>query len=57
MTSSLGSIFTRLPFLWFSELSKQEREDEDFTPKKTGLKRKRVKDEPMEGPSDFAAKP
>ncbi|XP_074534067.1 DNA topoisomerase I, mitochondrial isoform X2 [Halichoeres trimaculatus] len=40
-----------------SALLKLGPEDEDFTPKKTGLKRKRIKDEPMEGPSDLAAKP
>ncbi|XP_071314234.1 DNA topoisomerase I, mitochondrial [Trachinotus anak] len=34
-----------------SKLVKQEPEDEDFTVKKKGLKRKRIKDEPMEGPS------
>ncbi|XP_039989843.1 DNA topoisomerase I, mitochondrial [Xiphias gladius] len=34
-----------------SKLVKLEPEDEDFTVKKRGLKRKRIKDEPMEGPS------
>ncbi|XP_074488002.1 DNA topoisomerase I, mitochondrial [Sebastes fasciatus] len=39
------------------DLVKQEPEDDDFAAKKKGLKRKRVKDEPMEGPSDSPAKP
>uniref|UniRef100_UPI0037E72D7C DNA topoisomerase I, mitochondrial n=1 Tax=Semicossyphus pulcher TaxID=241346 RepID=UPI0037E72D7C len=34
-----------------SESVKQEREDDDFTAKKKGLKRKRIKDESVEGPS------
>ncbi|KAM7414136.1 hypothetical protein PAMA_019112 [Pampus argenteus] len=40
-----------------SELVKQEPEDDDFTVKKKGLKRKRIKDEPMEGPSHASATP
>ncbi|KAM7396371.1 hypothetical protein PAMP_019416 [Pampus punctatissimus] len=40
-----------------SELVKQEPEDDDFTVKKKGLKRKRIKDEPMEGPSHTSATP
>ncbi|XP_070762777.1 DNA topoisomerase I, mitochondrial isoform X1 [Enoplosus armatus] len=34
-----------------SESVKQEPDDSDFTAKKKGLKRKRIKDEPVEGPS------
>lgn len=36
---------------WFSESVKQEPVDDDFAGKKKGVKRKRIKDEPMEGPS------
>ncbi|XP_049930180.1 DNA topoisomerase I, mitochondrial isoform X1 [Epinephelus moara] len=39
------------------ESVKQEPEDDDFTAKKKGMKRKRVKDEPMEGPSHSTATP
>ncbi|KAL7402692.1 hypothetical protein ABVT39_018502 [Epinephelus coioides] len=39
------------------ESVKQEPEDDDFTAKKKGVKRKRVKDEPMEGPSHSTATP
>ncbi|XP_053175969.1 DNA topoisomerase I, mitochondrial [Scomber japonicus] len=38
------------------EMVKEEQEDEDFSAKK-GLKRKRIKDEPMEGPSHSSATP
>ncbi|KAF1387269.1 hypothetical protein PFLUV_G00103620 [Perca fluviatilis] len=38
------------------ESVEQEPEDNDFTANK-GLKRKRIKDEPMEGPSNSTAKP
>ncbi|KAM7002876.1 DNA topoisomerase I, mitochondrial [Tautogolabrus adspersus] len=40
-----------------SKAVKQEQEDEDFTTKQRGLKRKRIKDEPMEGPSHSTATP
>ncbi|XP_034444014.1 DNA topoisomerase 1-like [Hippoglossus hippoglossus] len=40
-----------------SDLVKEEPEDEDFAAKKKGLKRKRIKEEHMEGPSHPAAKP
>ncbi|XP_034540561.1 DNA topoisomerase I, mitochondrial [Notolabrus celidotus] len=40
-----------------SESVKQEHEDDDFTPKTKGLKRKRIKDEPMEGPSHPTSTP
>nr|XP_029134147.1 DNA topoisomerase I, mitochondrial-like isoform X1 [Labrus bergylta]XP_029134148.1 DNA topoisomerase I, mitochondrial-like isoform X1 [Labrus bergylta]XP_029134149.1 DNA topoisomerase I, mitochondrial-like isoform X1 [Labrus bergylta]XP_029134150.1 DNA topoisomerase I, mitochondrial-like isoform X1 [Labrus bergylta] len=40
-----------------SEAVKQEQEDDDFTTKQRGLKRKRIKDEPMEGPSHSTATP
>lgn len=43
--------------LWISESVKQEPEEDDFTAKKKGLKRKRIKDEPMEGPSNSTATP
>lgn len=48
---------TVLFFLWFSESVKQEPGDDDFNVKKKGLKRKRIKDEPMEGPSQSTATP
>lgn len=48
---------TVLFFLWFSESVKQEPEDDDFTSKKKGLKRKRIKDEPVDGPSTSSATP
>ncbi len=41
-------------FMWFSESAKQEPMDGDFTEKKKGLKRKRIKDE---GPSQSTATP
>lgn len=44
-------------FLCFSESVKQEPMDDDFREKKKGLKRKRIKDEPMEGPSHSTATP
>lgn len=37
--------------LWFSKSVKQALEDDDFMVKKKGLKRKRIKDESMEGPA------
>ncbi|TKS73123.1 DNA topoisomerase 1 [Collichthys lucidus] len=36
---------------WFSKSVKQEPVEDDFAAKKRGVKRKRIKDEPMEGPS------
>ncbi|KAM8751445.1 DNA topoisomerase I, mitochondrial isoform 2-T2 [Acanthopagrus schlegelii] len=40
-----------------SESVKQEPMDDDFREKKKGLKRKRIKDEPMEGPSHSTTTP
>ncbi|CAJ1057227.1 DNA topoisomerase I%2C mitochondrial isoform X1 [Xyrichtys novacula] len=40
-----------------SKSVKQEQEDDDFTSKKKGLKRKRVKDEPMDGSSHSTLAP
>ncbi|KAK2841958.1 hypothetical protein Q5P01_012158 [Channa striata] len=40
-----------------SKSVKQELEDDDFTVKKKGLKRKRIKDEPVEGSSHSTATP
>ncbi|KAM4572804.1 DNA topoisomerase I, mitochondrial [Odontesthes bonariensis] len=40
-----------------SDLVKQEPTDDDFIAKKTGLKRKRIKDDPKEGTSYSAASP
>ncbi|KAM9753932.1 DNA topoisomerase I, mitochondrial isoform 2-T3 [Menidia menidia] len=40
-----------------SDALKQEPEDDDFKAKKKGLKRKRVKDEPLEGTSHATASP
>lgn len=44
-------------FLWFSESLKQEPQDDDFSAKNKGVKRKRIKDEPMDGSSDFTNSP
>ncbi|XP_073328402.1 DNA topoisomerase I, mitochondrial [Pagrus major] len=40
-----------------SESVKQEPMDDDFSAKKKGLKRKRIKDEPLEGPSHSTTTP
>ncbi|XP_022045631.2 DNA topoisomerase I, mitochondrial [Acanthochromis polyacanthus] len=40
-----------------SEPVKQEPQEDDFTTKKKGLKRKRIKDEPVEGASQSSASP
>lgn len=41
----------------FSKTVKEEPMDSDFTTKKKGTKRKRIKDEPAERPLDSAAAP
>ena len=43
--------------LWFSDFLKEEPLYDDFTAKKKGLKRKRIKDEIMEGTSHSTASP
>lgn len=47
----------KLFILSFSESVKQEPQDDAFTAKKKGVKRKRIKDDPKEGTSDSANSP